>query len=333
MQASYEHVRDYAGWLDLSDWGLVRVVGSDRQRFLQAQTTNDLRPLQEGMGIYTAFCTPTGHLLSDAYVLEAEQSYLLLFPPATFGTMLERLTQLIILDDVELIPLQEGLGILSVQGGRADEVLEELGLEPPPAGELRHHCQLWQKVEVRVVRCTRTRWGGYDLVLPFEAHEEMKTALIATEVLPIDPTLYEVLRYEGGIPMYGVDMDERVLAAEMGAAFEANYISYTKGCYTGQEVLMRIKSRGHTNRTWTPLRVEGEHLPSRGTRLTAPAETGEEGSSPTWVEVGWITGAVRSPLLNGAILAWGFVRNAYRAPGTRLQVQTEPPSVAEVVEV
>jgi folate-binding Fe-S cluster repair protein YgfZ len=135
MNATYADVRDYAGWLDLSDWGLVRVIGSDRQRFLQAQTTNDLRPLQEGMGLYTAFCTPTGHLLTDAYLLEAEGSYLLLLPPATFGAMLERLSQLIILDEVELIPLQEGLGVLSVQGSCADEVLEEIGLEPPPAGE------------------------------------------------------------------------------------------------------------------------------------------------------------------------------------------------------
>ncbi|MCS7066905.1 MAG: hypothetical protein NZL85_11630, partial [Fimbriimonadales bacterium] len=113
MKATYAHVRDYAGWLDLSDWGLVQVTGSDRQRFLQAQTTNDMRLLQEGHGVCTAFCTPTGHLLADAYVLEAEGSYLLLLPPAAFGTILERLTNLIILDDVDLIPLQEGLGVLS----------------------------------------------------------------------------------------------------------------------------------------------------------------------------------------------------------------------------
>ena len=321
MNATYVHVQDYAGWLDLSDWGLVRVIGSDRQRFLQAQTTNDLRPLQEGMGVYTAFCTPTGHLLADAYVLEAEESYLLLLPPYAFGTMLERLSQLIILDDVELIPLQEGLGVLSLQGGRASEVLEELGLEPPVEGELRHHRQLWQKVEVRIVRCARTRWGGYDLLLPFEAHEEMKTALIATEVLPIAPELYEVLRYEAGIPLYGVDMDERTLAAEMGPLFEARYISYTKGCYTGQEVLMRIKARGHTNRTWVPLRVAGDAVPLRGTLVAALDRA----------DAGWITGAVRSPMLNGAVLAWGFIRNAYTAPGTRLQVQTDPPAEAEVI--
>ncbi len=321
MNATYELVQDYAGWLDLSDWGLVQVVGSDRQRFLQAQTTNDLRTLQAGKGLYTAFCTPTGHLLADAYVLEVEDSYLLLLPPATFGTMLERLSNLIILDDVELIPLQEGVGVLSLQGGRADEVLEELGIEPPPEGELSHRTQYWQKIEIPLVRCTRTRWGGYDLLLPFEAHEEMKTALVATGALPIAPALYEVLRYEAGIPLYGVDMDERILAAEMGTAFESKYISYTKGCYTGQEVLMRIKARGHTNRTWVPLRIEGAQLPVRGTPIAAPDRP----------DAGWITGAVRSPMLNGAILAYGFLRNAYTAPGTRLQVQTDPPAEAEVL--
>jgi folate-binding protein YgfZ len=322
MSATYADVRDYAGWLDLSDWGLVRIEGRDRLRFLQAQTTNDLRTLQEGQGIYTAFCTPTGHLLADAYLLEAEQSYILLLPPAAFSTMLERLSQLIILDEVELIPLQEGLGMLSVQGSCADEVLEEIGLEPPPAGELRHHARIWQKTEVRLVRCQRTLWGGYDLILPFEAHEEMKTALVATGVLPITPELYEVLRYEAGIPLYGVDMDDRTLAPEMGPAFEAKYLSYTKGCYTGQEVLMRIRARGHTNRTWVPLQIgatDSSPLPVRGARLMT--------LDPDSVQdVGWITGAVRAPKLSGAILAWGFLRNAYTAPGTCLQIQLEPPS-------
>ncbi len=323
MNATYEQVRDYAGWLDLSDWGLVQVVGSDRQRFLQAQTTNDLRPLQNGTGTYTAFCTPTGHLLSDAYVLDDGEGYLLMLPPLTFGTMLERLSGLIILDDVELIPLQEGLGVISLQGGQASEVLEELGLEPPPEGELRHQNRLWQSVEVRIVRCQRTRWGGYDLWLPFEAHEELKSALVATGALPISPELYEVLRYEAGIPLYGVDMDERTLAAEMGAAFEAKYISYTKGCYTGQEVLMRIKARGHTNRTWVPLRIEGETIPPRGTLLAAPDRP----------DAGWLTGAVRSPALGNAILGWGFVRNAYIEPGTHLQTATEPPQLTTVIRI
>ncbi len=333
MNATYANVRDYAGWLDLSDWGLVQVMGSDRQRFLQAQTTNDLRNLQEGMGVYTAFCTSTGHLLADAYLLEAEQSYLLLLPPAAFGTMLERLSQLIILDEVELIPLQEGLGVLSVQGACADEVLEEIGLEPPPAGELRHHVRIWQKTQLRLVRCQRTPWGGYDIILPFEAHEELKTALVATGVLPITPELHEVLRYEAGIPLYGVDMNDRTLAPEMGAAFVAKYISYSKGCYTGQEVLMRIRARGHTNRTWVPLhvgvdlRVCPDSAPSvcpslRGARVMTP-------DLDTPQDVGWITGAVRSPKLRGDILAWGFVRNAYIAPGTPLQIQLEPASATQ----
>jgi len=333
MNATYANVRDYAGWLDLSDWGLVQVVGSDRQRFLQAQTTNDLRNLQEGMGVYTAFCTPTGHLLAEAHLLEAEQSYLLLLPPAAFGTMLERLSQLIILDEVELIPLQEGLGVLSVQGSCADEVLEEIGLEPPPAGELRHHARIWQRTMVRLVRCQRTPWGGYDIILPFEAHEELKTALVATSVLPIPPELHEVLRYEAGIPLYGVDMNDRTLAPEMGAAFVAKYISYSKGCYTGQEVLMRIRARGHTNRTWVPLHVGADPqvcpdpspslCPSlRGARvMTSDPDTPKE--------VGWITGAVRSPQRSGNILAWGFVRNAYIAPGTHLRIQLESASATQ----
>ncbi|RMH07588.1 MAG: hypothetical protein D6697_08265, partial [Armatimonadetes bacterium] len=104
MNATYEQVANYAGWLDLTDSGLVRVIGADRQRFLQGQTTNDLRPIREGTGVYTAFCTPTGHLLSDGYVLEADGGYLLILPPETWGDLTARLSAAIILDDVTLMP-------------------------------------------------------------------------------------------------------------------------------------------------------------------------------------------------------------------------------------
>ncbi|MCS7301775.1 MAG: hypothetical protein NZ556_09520 [Fimbriimonadales bacterium] len=310
MNATYEHVAEYAGWLDLTDWGLIRIIGSDRQRFLQGQTTNDLRPLVEGTGVYTAFCTPTGQLLSDGYVLEAEEGYLLVLPAETWGEISARLSEAIILDDVTLMPLQEGLGLLSVQGGAADEALEELGLEPPPATPLAHHLQIWQKAELRLIRNDRTGFGGVDVLVPYEVMEEFQTALIATHCLPIDDTLAEVFRYEAGIPQVGVDYTERTLAAELGEPFVRSHISYTKGCYVGQEVLMRIHARGHTNRTWVPLRVEGDTIPPRGAPLAAPERP----------DAGWITGAVRSPALNGAILAWGFVRNEYAAPDTTLQV-------------
>jgi folate-binding protein YgfZ len=321
MNATYAQVAEYAGWLNLTDWGLIRIFGADRLRFLQGQTTNDLRNLREGQGVYTAFCTPTGQLLSDGYVLEAEDGFLLVLPAETWGEIAARLSEAIILDDVVLMPLQEGLGLLSVQGSATDEVLEEIGLDAPPRAPLAHHTRLWQKAEVRLVRNDRTGFGGVDLLVPYAVMEELQTALVATACLPIDDALATVLRYEAGIPQAGVDWNERTLAAEMGEPFVQSHISYTKGCYVGQEVLMRIHARGHTNRTWVPMRVGGEVLPARGTTLTAPDRA----------DAGWVTGAVHSPALEGAILAWGFVRNDYTQPDTRLHVATEPPTEAVVL--
>lgn len=321
MNATYEQIAHHAGWLNLTDSGLTRVIGSDRQRFLQGQTTNDLRPLTEGTGVYTTFCTPTGHLLSDGFVLEVEEGYLLVLPPETWGDLTARLSEAIILDDVTLMPLQEELGLISVQGGAASEVLEEIGLEPPLDTPLAHHTRLWQKAELRVITNDRTGLGGYDVLVPYTVMEEFQTALIATACFPIDATLAEALRYESGIPKAGIDYDERTLAVEMGEAFVRSHISYTKGCYVGQEVLMRIHARGHTNRTWVPLCVAGEVLPSRGAMLSAPDRS----------DAGWLTGAVRSPALEGAILAWGFVRNEYRQAGSALQVAIEPPAQAVVL--
>jgi folate-binding protein YgfZ len=321
MNATYTQVAEYAGWLDLTDCGVMRLFGADRLRFLQGQTTNDLRDLREGQGVYTAFCTPTGQLLSNGYVLEAEDGFLLVLPAETWGEISARLSEAIILDDVVLMPLQEGVGLLSVQGSAADEVLEEIGLDAPPHEPLAHYVRLWQKAEIRLVRNDRTGFGGVDLLVPYAVMEELQTALVATACLPIDDALATVLRYEAGIPQAGVDWSERTLAAEMGAPFVSRHISYTKGCYVGQEVLMRIYARGHTNRTWVPMRVAGAVLPPRGARLSAPDRA----------DVGWITGAVHSPALGGAILAWGFVRNEYTALDTRLQVATEPPIEAVVL--
>ncbi len=321
MNATYEQVAEHAGWLNLTDSGLIRVIGSDRLRFLQAQTTNDLRPLTEGAGVYTAFCAPTGQLLSDGYVLEAEDGYLLVLPAETWGDISARLSEAIILDDVILMPLQEGMGLLSVQGSAADEVLEEIGLTPPPDMPLSHYTQIWQKAELRLIRNDRTGFDGVDVLVPYAVMEEFQTALVATACLPIDDALAEVLRYEAGIPKVGVDTTERTLAAELGEPFVRSHISYTKGCYVGQEVLMRIHARGHTNRTWVPLRVEGEALPPRGATLNAPDRP----------DAGWITGAVHSQALGGAILVWGFLRNEYIQPETVLQVVTAPPVQAVVL--
>jgi folate-binding protein YgfZ len=311
MNATYTQVAEYAGWLDLTDCGVMRLFGADRLRFLQGQTTNDLRDLREGQGVYTAFCTPTGQLLSDGYVLEAEDGFLLVLPAETWGEISARLSEAIILDDVVLMPLQEGVGLLSVQGSAADEVLEEIGLDAPPHEPLAHHVRLWQKAEIRLVRNDRTGFGGVDLLVPYAVMEELQTALVATACLPIDDALATVLRYEAGIPQAGVDWGERTLAAEMGEPFIRRHISYTKGCYVGQEVLMRIHARGHTNRSWVPLQVQGEILPPRGTPLAAPDRA----------DVGWITGAVHSPALEGAILGVGLraqrVYCARHAPASR----------------
>lgn len=309
VRTTYEQVRELAGWLDLSHWGLARVIGEDRLRFLQGQTTNDLNPLQPGQGTYSAFCTPTGHLLSDAYILNTGDDWLMLLPELTFGDILTRLHSLIIMDEVEIIPLQNALGVLSVQGAYASAVLEEAGIDIAPERELAHGVASWEGIEMRVVRCDRTGLGGYDLHVPYEKMESLKSTLVGCGTLEIDTPLWDVLRYEAGIPLYGIDMDEKVLAPEMGKVFERKCISYSKGCYTGQEIIMRIHSRGHTNRTWVPLIVEGEQIPVRGDALEAPGRP----------DAGWITGAVRSSAL-GAILAWGFVRNAYMEPGTHLQV-------------
>ena len=321
MRASYAHVADYAGWMNLTEWGILQVRGADRIRFLQAQLTNDLRAAALGGGLFALFCTPTGHVLSDTVVLLTPYEALLILPPETHASISDRLNDAIILDDVEVCPQHESLGLLSLQGSQVDAVLEELEMEPPPPAPLTHHLQYWQGAEIRLARHDRTGFGGVDLLVPYTVMETLQTALIATECWRIEEPLAEVLRYEAGIPRWGIDMSARTLAGEMGEPFVRTHISYTKGCYVGQEVLMRIHARGHTNRTWVPMQIEGTVVPPAGTAVQAEERP----------DAGVLTGAVPSPALGEAILGWGFVRNAYIDPGTTLQIAGEPPALATIL--
>lgn len=321
MKANYAHVANHAGWIDLTTWGIWQLRGADRLRFLQAQTTNDLRPIEPGVGAFAFFCTPTGHVLSDTAILIATDFATLLLPPETHETLFQRLHDAIILDEVEILPQHESLALLSLQGTQVDIVLEEMGLEPPPNRLLGHHLQLWQGAEIRLIRHDRTGFGGVDLIVPYNVMEAFRTALVATECWQIEEPLADLLRYEAGIPRWGIDMDSRTLAPEMGERIARAYISYTKGCYVGQEVLMRIHARGHTNRTWVPLRIEGATPPPQGTLIRAEDRP----------NAGILTGAVQSPALENAILAWGFVRNPYVAPGTTLHVSLGKPLPATVL--
>lgn len=311
----YRAVREETGLLDRSGVGKLAIVGPDRYSWLQGMVSNDVRRLEQGAASLPAcILDATGHLLTDLTLITvpggsalaaalglAETDFALAeLPRANVEKIYTLLDRFLIMEEVALQDVSEGLGCLSLQGPRSAELLRD-GL--PGAGDFL------------AVEADHTGSGGIDLYCAAEAVEAIRQALLRKGVPEVGAETQEILRVEAGIPLYGRDMDESVIALE--ANLGPTHISLAKGCYVGQEIIARIDSRGHTNRALTGFVLSGTPLPTPGEKLTS-LPTGEE-SAPR--EVGRLTSVVAaSPAMDGRPIALGYARHEARAPGTRLRI-------------
>jgi folate-binding protein YgfZ len=270
----------------LAGRGLLRVTGRDRVRFLQGMLTNDVSALQTGDVCYAAQLDRKGHLLSDLWVLAREQELLLDTAPGRAAAVAEILTKHVIADDVELEDLSEEWAVVAFEGPDARSAAGAPALEPNTLaadGPL-----LW------VAAGTLTP-EGVRLLGPSDA---VAAAVERTSLPELSEVRAEILRVEAFLPSFDVDMSERTFPAE--ARLEGA-LSFTKGCYIGQEIVARIASRGAVNRLLVQLEAD------------APVEVG----APIAVEgraVGEVTSAAVSPV-RGA-LALGYVKRAHAQPDT-----------------
>lgn len=267
------------------------MTGEDRREWLQGQATNDLRALAAGQRTSFCFCEPTGQTLAVIDAWETGDRILLTTAADRAAAVLDRVERMTILEDVEacLTDLQ----IVSVQGPTASEDLGRL-LDLSQTKSAYGRSVAW------VCPSDRTGCGGWDVWLSPEESERLRAAFP-----PALPQAVEIARIEAGIPAWGADVGPKTLPPELGDAFEARHVSYAKGCYTGQEVLMRMHSRGHTNKTWV------------GLVAAHPLALGEEVSLAGKV-VGIVTSSAISPRY-GPIGA-GMLRNEATEEGMQVQV-------------
>lgn len=322
LQAEYQALRHSVGLCDLSHRGLVRITGQDRQRFVHAMVSNDTQNLQPGQGCYATFLTDKGHLIADFIVYAEAEAYLLELEPQVVRPCIEALEFFVISEDVTLYDEGGHWGLLGVQGPRATELLTlALGHTLP---ELQMYASTTCQLAGHTVRCIRrshTGQLGYQLLAPPEALPDVWQALWvyreACAARAVGLETLEVARIEAGTPVYGRDMTTETIPIE--ANLEAA-ISYTKGCYIGQEVIARIQARGHVNRKLVGILLQGEVLPEPGAKIVSPQR-----------EVGWITSATFSPARQQNI-ALGYVRREVLTPGTHLEVHTQGLTLGATVE-
>lgn len=302
----------------MSSSGKLRVTGEDRISYLQGQLSQDILPLQRaGAGTYSCLLKPTGQMLSDMVLLATDDAVLVITPPHTCHTVHDRLEQFIITEEVQVEDITPSDVLLHVAGPRSAHPLEAFGLQTPLPLWHGHHA-LWHGQTLYLVRTDRCGEAGYDLIAPVAIAPSLWQSLLGAGVKPVGYEAWNIRRVEAGIPLFGVDMDENTIPLEAGLGERA--LSFTKGCYTGQEVIHRIIARGHTNRSLVGLRLQRDVLPPH----RAPIRVNDR------PDAGWVTSAVRSLSLHTPI-ALGYLRNEYVSPGAVVPILDEPsPVPAEV---
>jgi len=306
--------------LDLDHRSRLCVLGSDRQRFLHGQVTNDVNRLAPGTGTYAALVTAKGKIESDLHLHVLAEEILLDFEPGFSTRVQERLERYVIADDVQIVDVRASCGLLSVQGPESVRLLAACGF-PQPVPELPYVSHTATPPGTAdgagdTILIHHGRYGaqGFDLVLPQPEVRPLWDRLVAAARAlggrPAGWDACEIARLEAGIPRYGVDMDATTLAPETG--LESRAISYAKGCYIGQEVIARIRTYGQVKRALRPLEFGAvlDHTPARGDSLLLNGR-----------DVGYVTSAALSPLA-GCVLGLGYVRKECNQDGQMLTVRT-----------
>ncbi|HEU0014872.1 MAG TPA: aminomethyltransferase family protein [Longimicrobium sp.] len=319
--AEYRAVREGAGIAARDDRARIRLWGRDPVRMVQGLITNDLAKAPAGRAVYAAMLTAKGRMIADLRTVRRETAegpeVLLDLPREGLEATREHLKKFVPPMFARWAEATDALAELGVYGPRAAEVLGRALGAPPPALDEDDVAEPEFAGTRLVVIGTREAGGepGFDVLVPAEQAEALWTALLDAGgdagARPVGFGALETLRIEAGRPRYGVDMTEETIPTEAyeSAGLLSRAISFTKGCYTGQEVIVRIAHRGHVNRHLRGLLLGDAPTPAPRTPLLH-VETGKE--------VGWTTSAAESPLL-GQTIALGYVRREVE-PGSRVRV-------------
>ncbi|MHB8637270.1 MAG: CAF17-like 4Fe-4S cluster assembly/insertion protein YgfZ [Fimbriimonadaceae bacterium] len=310
LTQGYDLIRYASAIVELPPFAVIELSGEDRKGWLQGQATNDVRQLDLGASTRFCICEPTGQIIAICEIWSLKDRFILTCPLATREAVLRRVESMVVMEDVAARDLTADFEMISVQGPQATAALgEHLSLPLLDAAETE-----FDNGQALTLRSDRTGSGGWDVLVPSGARKAQSTLRKAFGAVDLDICL--VARLEAGIPLHNVDYTAKTLPPELGVAFEAAHVDYRKGCYTGQEVLMRLHSRGHTNRTWMGLRSDQALLPGAIVRHTG-SEVGHVTSAGFSPDFGFIGAAI---LRNQAAME----RETVDADGVQAEVRRMP---------
>ncbi len=323
MHAEYESVRRAggAGVIDRSWRSVLRLTGPDRHAFLQGMVSNDILALGPNTGCRAAFLDTTGHLLADLRVWNAPDALLVETDPQVSARLFQSLDMYLIMEDVQIADVSSDWALLSVRGDNTFPAVSSV-LSPPLAPDLPPmslHAVLFSGGANGFVAVPDTsELPGLNLWVPAASAPAVWEALLSAGVVPVGERAADILRIEAGAAVWGRELSDTVLLPE---ADLPDTISYTKGCYIGQEIIARLRARGHANRALRGILLpDTAPVPGDNATLHAPEHGPDAGR-----EIGRITSAAASPRFGGRPLALGYVRREFMEPGTPVAVHLPQP--------
>ena len=317
----YEAVRNFAGLFNFTPFGKIGIKGKDRVKFLQGLTSNDISQLSDGNGLYTIFPTVKGKIESEGMIYAFSNHFLLIVQPDLREKTLRILNKFKIGSDAQMEDLTEKFFLLSIQGPRSEKILFEFFHAPLP--ELQPFNFVSLLMEESPIQIIRNGWSGeegFDLLTPFSHGEEIRTRLLeagkSLGLIPVGEEAFETIRIEAGLPRYGAELSDEILPQEAGLDQKA--ISYTKGCYIGQETIARLHYLGHTNRSLVGLLLDHD-IPEKNDKIVS----GEK-------QIGWITSRSFSPSLK-QVISLGYLHRQYVQAGTAVEIDHQGEKMKAVV--
>jgi folate-binding protein YgfZ len=309
LSTEYSAVRDGgAGVIDLSSRGRLLVSGSEAVMFLNGLITNDMKTLAVNSWMAAIFPNVQGRLLAAVRIIHREDGFLIDTESPTLETVAKLLERFTLAGDFRVNNLTSETAMLSIQGPNAAAVIRQAFGDTAAtlARERVVTAQLDNGSDVTVIRATHTGEDGFDLFVKVNEAAKLSAMISDAGAQPFGSEVAETLRIEAGIPRFGIDMDETRVVTETNLD---DAVSFTKGCYIGQEIIARIKYRGHVAKKLTGVLVEHDGALESGLNIFSADDK----------EIGSITSSAVSPRLKQTI-ALAYLKYDYLEPGTKVKV-------------
>jgi folate-binding protein YgfZ len=320
-QLEFPALLNGCGVYDLGFRARISLTGGDRVRWLNGMVTNNIRDLASGRGVYAFLLNPQGRILGDMVVYNLGEMLIVETDRSQVEKIVATFDHYIIMDDVEVTNISEKQTTLGLAGPKSRAILNATGIEVPELQTLQMitpqcNCDCGC-VECTVVRGEDVRRESYEIWLaPQDVHKTWQ-ALLAAGATPVGSEALEMQRIVVGIPLYGVDIRERDLPQETE---QLRALNFNKGCYVGQEIVERIRSRGAVHRKFTGFVVEGTAAILSGAKIICDEK-----------EVGEVTSvAVLSKPPGGRTIALGYIRREVGIPGREVTIGTSKVTVSQL---